>query len=243
MVLSTFQVAVCFLATLSSVAALLGPAPVNLRTAGNYAILSKSGVSTVPPSVITGNVGTSPISATGLTGFSLTVDSTNQFSTSPQVVGHLFAASYAPPTPSTLTTAVGDMGTAFTDATGRVNPNFNNLASGAIGGLVLPPGLYKWSSAITVGSDVTLVGLPIDTWIFQVSGTMTIAAGKKIVLVGAQAKNIVWVVSSSVSVGAGAHIEGVVLGKTSITLQTGASANGRLLAQTHVALQEATVRN
>ncbi|KAJ7447644.1 antifreeze protein [Mycena latifolia] len=234
---------VSFLAALGSVLA-VGPAAVNLRTAANYAILSKSGVSTVPPSVITGNVAVSPIAAVALTGFSLTVDSTNQFSTSSQVTGKLFAASYAVPTPATLTAAIGDMGTAFTDATGRVNPNFNNLASGAIGGLILAPGLYKWSTAVTIGSDVTIAGGATDTWIFQVTGTMTIAAAKKMVLAGgALASNIVWVVTGSVTAGAGSHIEGVILGKTSITLQTGTTANSRLLAQTFVALQKATVTN
>jgi len=241
MISTTFTV--CFLTALSSVAA-LGPAPVNLRTAANFAILAKTGVSTVPPSMITGAVGVSPISATGLTGFSLTVDSTGQFSTSGQVTGKLFAASYATPTPATLTVAVADMGTAFTDATGRVNPNFSNLASGAIGGLILAPGLYKWTSGVTIGSDVTIAGGATDTWIFQVSGALSIAAGKKIVLAGgALPANIVWVVTGAVSVAAGAHAEGVILGKTSITLLTGASANSRLLAQTAVALQKATVNN
>jgi hypothetical protein len=241
MISSTF--ALCFLTALSSVAA-LGPAAVNLRTAGNFAILSKTGVSTVPPSVITGNIGVSPIAATGLTGFSLTVDSTGTFSTSGQVTGQLFAASYSAPTPATLTAAIGDMGTAFTDATGRVNPNFNNLASGAIGGRILGPGLYKWTSAVTIGSDVTIAGSFEDTWIFQISGGLTVAAAKKVVLVGgALASNIVWVVSGAVSVAAGAHIEGVVLGKTSISLLTGATANSRLLSQTSVALQKATVNN
>ncbi|KAJ7458596.1 antifreeze protein [Mycena latifolia] len=234
---------ISFLAALGSVLA-VGPAAVNLRTAGNYAILAKTGVSTVPPSIITGNVAVSPIAAVALTGFSLTVDSTGQFSTSSQVVGKLFAASYAVPTPATLTTAIGDLGTAFTDATGRVNPNFNNLASGAIGGLVLGPGLYKWSSAVTIGSDVTIAGGATDTWIFQVTGTLTVAAAKKMTLAGgALASNIVWVVTGAVTAGAGAHLEGVILGKTSITLQTGTTANSRLLAQTFVALQKATVTN
>ncbi|KAJ7784326.1 antifreeze protein [Mycena metata] len=238
-----FPLTLSLLFALDSVSA-LGPAAVNLRTAANYAILSKTGVSTVPPSVISGSIGTSPISATGLTGFSLTVDPTGQFSTSAQVVGQLFAASYSAPTPATLTVAIADMGTAFTDATGRVNPNFNNLASGAIGGLVLAPGLYKWTSGVTIGSDVTITGAVTDTWIFQVGGALTVAAGKKIVLAGgALASNIVFVVTGPVSVGAGGHIEGVVLGKTSITLITGATANSRLLAQTNVALQKATVNN
>ncbi|KAI0046265.1 antifreeze protein [Auriscalpium vulgare] len=234
---------VSILAALASVQA-IGPAAVNLRTAGNYAILAKTGVSTVPPSVITGQVAVSPIAATGLTGFSLIVDSTGQFSTSKQVTGKLFAASYAAPTPSTLTTAIGDLGAAFNDATGRVNPNFLNLASGAIGGLTLAPGLYKWTTGVSIGSGVTIAGGATDTWIFQVAGTVTVAAAKKIVLTGgALASNIVWVVSGAVSVGAGAHVEGVILGKTSITLQTGATANSRLLAQTSVALQKATVTN
>ncbi|KAJ7928333.1 antifreeze protein [Mycena leptocephala] len=241
MISSTFTV--CFLTALSSVAA-LGPAPVNLGTAGNYAILAKSGVSTVPPSVITGDVGVSPIAATGLTGFSLTVDSTGEFATSGQVSGELFAASYTAPTPSILTVAIGDMGTAFTDASGRVNPDFSNLALGAIGGLVLTPGLYNWSTGVSIGSDVTISGNASDTWIFQVSGTLSIDAGKQMLLAGgALASNIVWVVAGAITANAGAHIEGVILGQTSISLLTGATANSRLLAQTAVALQKATVNN
>ena len=68
--------------------------------------------------------------ASALSGFSLTLDSSGQFSTSPQVTGKLYAASYAAPTPSTLTVAIGDMGTAFNDANGRVNPDYLNLGSG-----------------------------------------------------------------------------------------------------------------
>ncbi|KAJ7785235.1 antifreeze protein [Mycena maculata] len=221
----------------------LGPAAVNLRTAGNFAILAKTGVSTVPPSVITGNVGVSPIAAIALTGFSLTLASNGESATSNQVIGELFAASYVAPTPATLSTAIADMGTAFTDATGRVNPNFMNLGSGAIGGLVLAPGLYKWTGAVSISSEVFIVGLPTDTFIFQIAGGLSIAAAQQVTLVGALASNIVWVVSGAVTVGAGAQFEGVILGKTSITLVTGASANGRLLAQTDVALQQAIVNN
>ena len=72
----------------------------------------------------------SPIAGVAFSGFSFTLAPTGQFATSSQVTGELFAASFTAPTPSTLTVAIGDVGTAFTDATGRVNPNFNNLASG-----------------------------------------------------------------------------------------------------------------
>jgi len=219
-----------------------GPAAVNLGTAANYAIIAKSGVSTVNPSAITGAVAVSPIAATGLTGFSLTLDSSGTFSTSAQVTGRLFAASYSAPTPSVLTVAVGDMETAFTDATGRVDPDFTNLASGSIGSSILFPGLYKWTGAVSASADFFIVGSSTDTWIFQIADTFSIAAGTKAVLIGgALNKNIVWVVSGTVAAGAGSHLEGVILGKTSVTLVTGATLNGRILAQTAVALQKATV--
>ncbi|KAJ7445193.1 antifreeze protein [Mycena galericulata] len=225
MISSIFNI--LLLTVVSSGVAALGPAAVNLGSAANYAILAQSGISTVPPSVITGNIAVSPIAATAMTGFSLTLDSSGQFSTSTQVSEECFAADYSDPTPSTLTTAVGDMGTA-----------------GSIGGLTLTPGLYTWSSAVSVDSDITISGAATDTWIFQVTGTFTIAAGVNFDLSGgALASNIVWVTTGAVSAGAGAHLEGVILGKTSIALITGATANSRLLAQTAVTLQKATVTN
>ena len=62
-------------------------APINLGTAGNYAILAELVISTVPNSVITGDIGVSPIAATAITGFTLTQDATNAFSTSTQITG------------------------------------------------------------------------------------------------------------------------------------------------------------
>ncbi len=44
---------------------------VDLGTAGDYAILSKSGISTVPESVITGHIAVSPIGEGAITGFQL----------------------------------------------------------------------------------------------------------------------------------------------------------------------------
>ncbi|KAF8902538.1 ice-binding protein [Gymnopilus junonius] len=220
----------------------IGPSAVNLRTAGTFAVLSKSGVSTVPPSAITGNIGVSPISSGGLTGFSLTLDKSGTFSTSKQVTGKVYAASYTSPTPSQLTTTILDMQTAFTDATGRVNPNFLNLLGGGLAGLVLAPGLYTWGTSVNAATSFSISGSSTDTWIFQVAGTLIFSPGARVILSGgAQASNIVWVVSGAVTLGVGSHLEGVVLGKKSITLTTGTTVNGRILAQTNVALQVATI--
>lgn len=218
-----------------------GPAPVNMGGAGNFVILAKAGISNVPLSAITGNMGVSPIAATAITGFPLVADSTNVFSTSPQVTGQVFAADYASPTPANLTTAVGNMEAAYTDAAGRA-PDFTELATGNIGGQTLAPGTYKWSTGVSIPTNVTLNGGPSDVWIFQVAQGITQANGTKVILSGgALPKNIFWQVGGAVSVGTTAHMEGVVMSKTSITLNTGASANGRLLAQTAVTLDTNTV--
>ncbi len=82
-----------------------GPAPVDLGTAGNYVILAKSGISTTGVTAVSGDLGLSPAAASFITGFSLTLDSSNQFSTSPIVAGKVYAADYAVPTPANLTTA------------------------------------------------------------------------------------------------------------------------------------------
>jgi hypothetical protein len=220
-----------------------GPAMVNLGTAGNFAILAQTGISTVPGSAITGNIGLSPAAATFITGFSLTADATNVFATSTQIVGQAFAANYAVPTPSNLTTAVSNMQTAYTDAAGRPTPDHLNLGSGNIGGLTLAPGLYNWTSTVTIPSDVVINGGANDVWIFQTSGDLSMSNAKNITLSGgAQAKNIFWQVAGQVTIGTGAHFEGIILCQTQVTLQTLATMNGRILAQSMVALQQATVK-
>lgn len=218
----------------------VGPAPVALGAAGNYAVLAKSAVSNVPTSAVTGDLGLSPAAATYITGLSLTRAGTKW--TSPQVTGSIFAADNDPPTPTNLTTAIGSMETAYTDAAGRPTPTFLNAGAGTLGGMTLAPGLYKWSSSVTIPTDLAIAGAANDTWIFQIDGDLAMSANKRVTLSGgAKASNIVWQVAGSVELQTGAHLEGVVLSKTAITLGTGASINGRLLAQTAVNLAGSTV--
>ena len=213
-----------------------GPAPVALGTAGNYVILAKSAISTTGVTAVTGNMGVSPAAATFITGFSLIADPTNVFSTSTLVTGSIYAANYAVPTPSNLTTAVGDMQTAYTDAAGRA-ADYTELGTGNIGGMTLPPATYKWSTGVLIPTDVTLNGGPNDVWIFEVAQGVTQASGAKVIMAGgALPKNVFWQSFGAVDIGTTAHMEGVVLSQTSITLKTGASANSRLLAQTAVTL-------
>lgn len=216
-------------------------AALDLGEAGNFVVLAKTGVSTVPTSALTGDIGISPASATYLTGFSLTSDATNTFATSPQVTGRLYASDYALPTPSNLTTAISDMELAFTDAAGRA-PDVTGLGGGDIGGMTLEPGVYGWSTSLIIPTDIVLEGSETDVWIFQIAGDMTSSSGVNMVMAGgAQPENVFWQVAGLVELGTVSHTEGIILTQTSITLRTGASIDGRLLAQAAVDLDGNTV--
>lgn len=208
---------------------------VDLGAAGNYVILAKSAITNVPTSAITGDIGLSPAATSFITGFALT--NATGFATSTQVTGKVYAADMATPTDVELTTAVNNMITAYNDAAGRPTPDFLELGTGNIGGQTLAPGLYKWTTTVTMPSDVTLSGGPNAVWIFQISGDLEMSSSVRITLTGgAQAKNIFWQVAGQATLGTTSHFEGIILSMTGITFQTGASMNGRALAQTAVAL-------
>src|ERR1035437_8058704 len=86
-----------------------GPEGVNLGTAGNFVILSKSGISTTGTTSVVGDIGVSPAAATYITGFALTLPAASAFATSALVTGKVYAPGYADPTPTNMTTAVSNM--------------------------------------------------------------------------------------------------------------------------------------
>lgn len=212
-------------------------APVFLGTAGNYAMLAKSAISTTGTPRIVGDIGLSPAAETSLRGFSEILDSTNQFATATIVTGMIYAADMAPPTPRKLTTAIGDMAIAYTDAASRKVPDFIDLGAGNISGMTLVPGLYKWGSGVLMTSDVTLAGGPDDVWIFQIAQNLTVRSGVRVSLSGgAQTQNIFWQVAGQAILGTTSSFQGIILGKTAIVLKAQAVINGRALAQTTITL-------
>ena len=222
----------------------IGPNLPSLGLAGNYAILTQSGISTTGVTSITGNLGVSPITATAITGFGLILDGSGQFATTPTVNGRVFASNYAAPTPANLTVAVDNMQTAYTNSNNLTAPApVLNLGAGNLSGLVIAPGLYKFSTGVLISNQgVTLIGNANDTWVFTVAQDLTVNNMAKITLgPGVQAKNIYWVVAGQATLGTGVDFSGIILSKTLISLNTGAKVNGRLLAQTAVTLNASTV--
>jgi hypothetical protein len=221
-----------------------GPAAVNLLSAANYAILAKSTITNTTGSAITGNVAISPAAATLITGFGLSLDISGDFSTSASVLtpSKVFAADYSGTTPALLTQAVSDMEAAYTNAAGRAFPDAINLGAGSLGGLTIQPGLYKFSTGVTIPTNVTLHGGASDTFIFQIAGTLDLAAATSILLTGGVlAKNVVFVVAGAVTLHANSVFNGTILAQTSVAIQTTATVHGRVLAQTAVTLDNVTV--
>jgi uncharacterized protein (TIGR03437 family) len=214
-------------------------APVNLGTAGNFVILSQTGITDVPPSSITGNIGASPI-----TGAAVHL-------TCAEVTGTISVVDAAGPkpcsliVPSVLTQAIGDMQTAYTTAAGLTLPDYVEMGAGDISGLTLAPGLYKWSTGVTVNTTVTLSGGPNAVWIFQIAGDLLLANNARIALSGgAQANNVFWQVGgpTAVTIGTGAVFNGTILSAKQVIMNTGASMLGRALAQTQVTLQSTGIQ-
>jgi hypothetical protein len=250
----TFSSKTCYFALVIAAAYNAITSAVDIGTAENYVILSKSGIDTVANSSITGDIAVSPIAATGMTGFSLMLDSSEEFSTSTQLDGQAFASNYATPTPTELTTAVGDMETAYTTAAGLPNEDAarKNINGGTLGGTTsggqsgdpLTPGVYTFSTSVTIAKTIYFDGDNDDEAVFtmQIKGDLKQAANTQVILQGgALAKNVFWQVAGFAHVGADAEMKGILLVKTDALFETGSSLDGRVLAQTACNLQKATI--
>jgi hypothetical protein len=194
-------------------------------------------VTNVSASAITGDVGSSPI-----TGAAILL-------TCSEVVGTIYSVDAAGPMPcritnaTLLTTAVSDMETAYTNAAAARPNTVTELGAGNIGGRILTPGVYKWSSNVTIPTDVTFSGRAQDVWILQIAGDLQLANTRKVLLRGgALPRNIYWQVAGQATLGTTSQFNGNILSKTLIAMNTGATINGRLLAQTAVTLQMNVVK-
>jgi hypothetical protein len=224
-----------------------GPAPVALRTAEDFTILAKAGITNTGnhATQITGNIGASPISPT----FMNDVYCDEMIGTDSLIYGvNIFYSGGTGGTECSrgnafaktkVDVAILDLGVAYTDAAGRASPEYSEFGAGILGGQILLPGLYKWGTNVVINDDITLHGSRKDVWIFQISGNMALSGKTSVLLTGgALAKNVFWQLTENVALGENAHLVGVILAKTHIALWPSASVDGRIFSQTQVTLQD-----
>jgi hypothetical protein len=210
-------------------------APLDLGTAANYVMLAKTAITGGANVDITGDVGISPQAAAAITGFALAMAPSGQYSTSSIVAGEVHAASYAGDVAAELTQAISDMMAANVDAASRTGTVAKG--AGALGGLTLEPGVYTFTTAVSIASDLTFDGGIDDVWIIYAAGALTVAAGVDIILEGgAQAKNIFFTGATSMGIGANASIAGILVFKTTIGFGANSSLNGRAFSQTAISI-------
>ena len=199
--------------TVPAAAVSQSPAPVNLGSTANFAVLASSEVTSTGATTVTGDLGVSP--GTQVTG-------------SPTVNGTIHAGDVI------AAQAQSDLTTAYNDAAGRTVGAIT--VAGNLGGQTLTPGLYTSTSSLEISSgDLTLdaQGNTNAVFIFQMASTLTTTTGRAVILIGAaNASNIFWQVGSSATLGTTSVFKGNILALTSITLTTGATLDGRALART-----------
>jgi hypothetical protein len=228
--LSAFAVLGAILVLAGSSAA-ASPTTVGLATADGFAVLAGTGISDVPTSSITGNVGLDPHPGSDITGL-----------TCPEVHGKIYTNNAAGPACRTinaglLTTAKNDLTNAYNDAAGRIPPPLNILGAADNqlgGGQTLVAGVYRFGHATTANltGPLTLSGSASSVWIFQATSDLVFASSSRVNFSGgASACNVFWVVGSSATLGSSSSISGTILALTSITANSGSSINGRLLAR------------
>ncbi|KAK4984757.1 hypothetical protein LTR66_008380 [Elasticomyces elasticus] len=192
--------------------ALSANAQVNLGTAAPFGVLAASAITNTGLTVVGGQLGIYPNGVTSITGFP------------PGISGTVHGAD------AVAKQAQADATTAYNAA--MTLASTKALTGQDLGGMVLPPGVYTFSSSAGLTGILTLdaQGNPNAQWVFQIGSTITTASASSVVLInGANACNIFWQVGSSATLGTGTMFAGNIIALASITVTTGSSNNGGLI--------------
>jgi hypothetical protein len=208
---------------------------------GDYAILAKNAISTVPTSAITGNIAVDS-TAEAMTGFSFFLDEAAEwYSKSLQFTDTAFATNLDAPSDPDLTTSVSNMVDAYNYVEDLTTDTLN-LDSGILTEVTLTKGVYTFTSGVHLTGDIYFDGSATDVFVIQMTGDLLQDASYKVTLLnGALAENIFWQVAGTVTVKAGANMKGTLLAKTSVAFLAGSSLDGRVLTQTACTLDSTTV--
>jgi ice-binding like protein len=223
-----------------------GAACVDLKTAGSFVILAQAGVTNVPSSPITGNVGVHPITGAAIGVTCAEVSGTIYDTDGAYTGGGAADVTCRTTNAALLDTAVNDSIAAYVDAAGRpagAGATNLNRGGGTLTDDTLVAGTYTWTTTLDIPTNLTLSGSATDVWILQISGNLNQAAAMSVNLTGgAQSKNVFWQVGGgTTSIGSTAHFAGIVITGGQVVMGANASLDGRLYTGTIVTLDHNTV--
>jgi hypothetical protein len=233
----------------------VSPPTVNLGSAASFATLARGYIVTGADMTFNGNAASGAYVTTGAgntlngstySGTATTVGATNSITgdmysgaaitidTAPTISGTQYlnntdqygdATSFYSAAVSSLDAAINDIGSRASTA----------LASGALGGTTLTPGVYHSVAALGLTGTLTLdaEGDPNAIFIIKSNGALVTAASSEVVLANqAQAKNVFWSPASYYPAGASSIFKGNVLATGDILIGATVALEGRLMSQT-----------
>lgn len=190
--------------------------PIELGAAAHYAILAGSTITStgVIGTVVTGDIGVFPGSA--ITGFPPAIlngaaDSANTASGLAQLA---------------LTQAYNKAAGLALTAT---------LSNTDLGGVTLPPGVYKFDAAAAMNGVLTLdaLGDKNAVWVFQIGTALLLTLNSAVRFKDSigNPEFVYWQVGTSATLEINSFLQGTIMALASISVKSGASVLGRLLAR------------
>jgi hypothetical protein len=209
------RVGIALILALAAVPSVAQAAPVDLATVGPFSVLAGSAATNSGPSVLSGDLGISP--GTALTGFgAATINGATHNND------------------AVAAQAQSDLTVAYDTAAAQPVLPANDLTGQDLGGMVLSPGAYRYTSSAQLTGPLVLDAAndPNAQFVFTITSALTTAPGSSVQLVrGASPCNVFWQVGSSATLDTTTAFQGNLMAYASISLNNGASVQGRVLAR------------